>query len=70
MSIKFGTREYWSNHIDGCIETLKNDKEKLLDLILDRCIEMDITIPIHIGEAPQYRVSYSKSCYIDIELKK
>ena len=67
MKNKFGSREYWSKYFDDCIETLKNDKERLLDLIMDRCIYMDITIPIRIDEAPQYKVDFSKSCIIQVD---
>ena len=63
--IDFGTREYWSFHIDSVLEALKNDKEKILDIIMDRCQCMDIRINLDYGNVPNYEITYSK-CVLEL----
>lgn len=61
--IKYGTKEYWKNHLDSVLKTLEEDKDKLVDIMMDKCMSMDIIIPIRIGEAPRYEVNFSKSTF-------
>ena len=60
---QYGTREYWKNHLDSVLKTLEEDKDKLLDIMMDNCMSIDILIPIHIGEAPRYEVNFSKNTF-------
>lgn len=57
---QYGTKEYWKNHLDSVLKTLEEDKDKLIDIMMDKCICMDILIPIRIREAPRYEVNFSK----------
>lgn len=70
MKTEFGDREYWGKHLDMCIETIKNDREKLLDIIMDKCQSIDITIPIRVGEVPLYKVEFFKTAYISYDNDK
>ena len=58
--VKPYTREFYSKQIDCVLNEIKNDKEKLLDIIMDKCCEMEITIPISINEVQHYKVEYKK----------
>lgn len=67
METRYVDRNYWGKHLDMCIETIKNDREKLLDLIMDNCKDMEITIPIRVGDVPVYRVDFCKVAYISYD---
>jgi hypothetical protein len=54
------TREFYSKQIDFVLDEIRNDKEKLLYIIMDKCCEMEITIPISINEVQHYKVEYKK----------
>ena len=58
--VKPYTREFYSKRIDCVLDEIRNDKEKLLDIIMDKCFEMEITIPISIFEVQHYKVEYKK----------
>lgn len=58
--VKPFTREFYSKQLDYVLEQIKNDKERLLDMIMDNCSEMDITIPIKINEVQRYIVRCEK----------
>ena len=63
MKLNIGqTRKQWSNHFDDVIETLKADKEKILDIIMDKCSHITVSIPFNLGEVPNYKVDYVKTC--------
>ena len=64
---QYGTREYWKNHLDSVLKTLEEDKDKLVDIMMDKCMSMDILIPIRIGEAPRYEVNFSKCSLKEID---
>ena len=57
------TREFYSKQIDFVLDEIRNDKENLLDIIMDKCAEMDIIIPMRLlaeDEAQKYKVVYKK----------
>jgi hypothetical protein len=58
--VKPYTREFYSKQIDCVLDEIRNDKEKLLDIIMDKCCEMENTIPISINEVQHYKVEYKK----------
>lgn len=58
--VKPYTREFYSKQIDFVLYEIRKDKEKLLDIIMDKCCEMEITIPISINEVQHYKVEYKK----------
>jgi hypothetical protein len=63
MAQHFRDRAYWLAYLDCVIEELQNDKEKLVDVIMDRCMGMDIGIPIDVDRPPQYEICFTKSCF-------
>jgi hypothetical protein len=58
------TREFYSKQIDFVLEEIRNDKEKLLDIIMDKCSHITVSIPFNIGEVPHYEVDYVKTCIV------
>ena len=65
MKLNIGlTRKQWSTHFDDVLETLKTDKEKILDIIMDKCSHITVSIPFNIGEVPHYEVDYVKTCIV------
>ena len=61
--VKPYTREFYSKQIDFALEEIRNDKEKLLDIAMDKCAEMDIIIPMRFlceDEVQHYKVVYEK----------
>ncbi len=63
MEKNYGTREYWSFHLDSVLEGIKNDKEKILDIIMDRCQGLDIRINLEYGNVPNYEITYAKCVF-------
>jgi hypothetical protein len=65
MKLNIGlTRKQWSKHFDDVLETLKTDKEKILDIIMDKCSHITVSIPFNIGEVQHYEVDYVKTCIV------
>ena len=65
MKLNIGqTKKQWSKHFDDVLETLKADKEKILDIIMDKCSHITVSIPFNIGEVPHYEVDYVKTCVV------
>ena len=65
MKLNIGqTRKQWSKNFDDVLETLKADKEKILDIIMDKCSNITVSIPFNIGEVPHYEVDYVKTCMV------
>lgn len=61
--VKPYTREFYSKQIDFALDEIRNDKEKLLDIVMDKCAKMDIIIPLRFlyeDEAQHYQVRYEK----------
>lgn len=65
--IKYRTKEYWEKHLTNVLKTIEEDKDKLVNIIMDKCISMDILIPIHIDEVPRYEVKFLKSALRETE---
>lgn len=66
MSVEFCSREYWGEYFDDVVDTLKADKEKILDIIKDHCRGVTISIQFALNEVPHYEVNYTKNA-INIE---
>lgn len=65
--INYGTKEYWEKLLSNIIKTIEEDKDKLIDIITDKCMSMDILIPLHIGETARYEVTFLKSALRETE---
>jgi hypothetical protein len=58
--IKFGTKEYWKNYLTTILKTIEEDTDKLVDIMVDECMSIEINIPIVAQSVPTYEVKYSK----------
>lgn len=55
-------REDWYKILDDILNQLQEDKEKILDIIMDKCQGLEISIPLYRDEVPRYEIKYSKVC--------
>ena len=58
------TEERLSRQFDAIVQTIINDKERIIKTMLDRCMYADISIPFEPGTAPHYTISYTHSADI------
>lgn len=59
---EFKSRGYWSNYIDSIIESIKQDKDTIIDmLIYGTCVDAKITMHLYNDELPSYTVSVRKA---------
>lgn len=55
------SRAYWENYIDTIIDSIKNDKDTIIDMIMYGCTESaKITMNISLEEAPTYTFEINK----------
>lgn len=60
-SKKYISRRYWETYIDNIIESIKNDKDIIIDMFMYGHIESaKITMNISENEAPTYTINISK----------
>lgn len=57
----FASRAYWSNYIDAIMESIKEDKEVILDLLMQgRIVDAKVTMNLYAESAPSYQVSIER----------
>ena len=61
MSIPITTKERLNKQFDEVIQTIVNDKERIIETLLDRCMNAEISIPFYPGEAPCYTIYFTHS---------
>ena len=55
------SRSYWSNYIDSIIDSIKEDKDTIIDmLVYGHMIEVDIIVSLSPDRHPSYEVRISK----------
>lgn len=55
------SRGYWEKYIDTIIDSINNDKDTIIDMIMYGCTESaKITMNISLEEAPTYTFKISK----------
>lgn len=55
------SRGYWDNYINTIIESINNDKDTIIDMLMYGCIESaKITMNISLDEAPTYTFEINK----------
>ena len=55
------SRRYWSNHIDSIIDSIKEDKETILDMLMYGNLESaEIIIRLSAEESPSYQIKVNK----------
>ena len=58
---KFASKAFWENYIDSIIDSIKEDKDTIIDmLIYGRCIDAKITMNLSQYEFPNYKVTINK----------
>ena len=56
------SRTYWSNYIDSIIDSIKEDKDTIIDLLIyGNCIDGKITMNLCRDEFPNYKVTINKA---------
>lgn len=59
--IKYGSSAFWNNYIDSIIESIKEDKETIIDmLVYGRLIEGKITMNFSLEKSPSYEFDVVK----------
>lgn len=57
----FCSRAYWENYIDSVIDSIKEDKDTIIDLLIyGKCIDATITMNLCRDEFPNYTVIVNK----------
>lgn len=58
---KFASKAFWENYIDSIIDSIKEDKDTIIDmLIYGNCIDAKITMNLSRDEFPNYKVTINK----------
>ena len=57
----YGSRAYWNNHIDVIIDSIKEDKDTIIDmLVYGRLIEAEIIMNLSLEKHPSYEIDIVK----------
>ena len=55
------SRAYWEKYISSIIESVEEDKDTIIDMLMYGCLESaKITLNISLDEAPSYTVEINK----------
>lgn len=61
MKKTFISRTYWSNYIDSIIDSIKEDKDTIIDLLVyGNCVDAKIIMNLSRDEFPNYKVTVNK----------
>ena len=59
---KWCSRSYWNNYIDSIIDSVKEDKDTIIDLLMYGNLESaEITMRLSMNEAPNYQIKVNKN---------
>lgn len=53
------TKERLSKEFDEIMQTIINDKDRIIETMLDRCMCAEIYIPLETFEAPHYQITFT-----------
>ena len=60
-SRKFASRAYWSNYIDSIIDSIKEDKDTILDMLTYGKLESaEIIMSLSAEKIPSYQIKVNK----------
>ena len=60
-SRKFASRAYWSNYIDSIIDSIKEDKDTILDMLTYGNLESaEIIMSLSAEKIPSYQIKVNK----------
>lgn len=58
---RFATRIYWDKYIDSIINSIKEDKDTIIDMLIYGCTtKADITMHLNIEKSPTYEINVEK----------
>lgn len=57
----YGSSAFWDNYIESIIESIKDDKDTIIDmLVYGRLVEAKITMDLSLEKAPSYEIEVVK----------
>ena len=57
----YTSRTYWSNYIDSIIDSIKEDKDTIIDLLMyGNCVDAKITMNLCREVCPNYKITVNK----------
>lgn len=60
-SIKYSSRAYWYKYIDSIIESIKEDKDTIIDMLVYGNLEKaEIIMKLSVDSAPSYQLKVNK----------
>ena len=55
------SRAYWNNYIDTIIDSIKEDKDTIIDLLINgKCVDAKLTKNLSVDCAPNYDITVNK----------
>ena len=58
---KFASRSYWNNYIDSIIDSIKEDKDTILDMLTYGNLESaEIIMSLSVEKIPSYQIKVNK----------
>ena len=59
--LKYGSRAYWENYIKAIIDTINEDKDTIIDmLVYGRLVEAEIVMSLSLEKHPSYEFDVVK----------
>ena len=58
------TKERLNKEFDEIMQTIINDKDRIIETMLDRCMSAEIYIPFAPDGAPYYKITFSHAADI------
>lgn len=57
----YGSRAYWENYIDSIIESIQEDKDTIIDmLVYGRLVEAEVSMVLSLEKHPTYEIEIIK----------
>jgi hypothetical protein len=57
----YGSRGYWENYIDSIIDSIQEDKETIIDiLVYGRLVEAEVSMILSLEKHPSYEIEIVK----------
>lgn len=61
MCEKYASRLYWGNYIDSIIDSIKEDKDTIIDmLVYGRLVEAEVSMVLSLEKHPTYEIEIVK----------
>ena len=57
----YGSRAYWENYIDSIIESIQEDKDTIIDmLVYGKLVEAEVSMVLSLEKHPTYEIDIIK----------